>query len=315
MSTAVWLHNQGMTPILIERRAKLGGLFAKSHFQSFFTLGGLGRTGTQVTEDFVHHVRLTNTSVLLSRVVSGVERTSEGLALTLRDVSGQQEEQVIRVRALVIATGTRFRCHEQLRHVPGLDDALASGRLQFGVPPSAESMNRYADRDVVVLGGGSNAYELAERISRVTRSTHLVVRDKISAKGCIRQRIHTMKDDITIWRDYALSDLSPLCSNRTIFIRHRLTGRVEELPADLVSGQFGYLPNSESWQQMLPDLAVDERGYIAVDRAGRSSVARVYAAGDVANPDHPSVTVGVAMGAIVAMSIEQDLRDLLFPMA
>lgn len=315
MSCAVWLQNYGITPLIVERSAQLGGLYARSHYHNTFALGVLGQTGTQLAGDFAHHIRLNNTPVFLSRVVSAVQRSAAGLEVTLRDPAEPEGAgQSIRVQALVIATGTRFRRQEQLQHVPGVDAAVAQGRLQFGVPPRVDEMSTYAGRDVVILGGGENAYEMAGYVSRVTRSTHLVVRGQISAKGSTRQRIHALQDRIIVWRDHVLSDLSTLCSEDLITIQHRPSGRCERLRADLVNGQFGYRPNTEPWRPLFPGLLLDEQGYIRVDRAGRSSIERIYAVGDVANPSHPSAAVAMAMGAVVAMSIEEDLRDVLFPM-
>ena len=314
MSCAIWLNNYGITPLIVERGARLGGLYARSHYNNTFALGVLGRTGTQVAGDFAHHIRLNNTPVFHSRVVSSVQRSADGLSVTLHDPAGQGSGQGIQVQALVIATGTRFRRQEQLAGVSGVDEAVAQGRLQFGVPPRVDEMSTYADRDVVILGGGENAYEMAGYVSRVTRSTHLVVRGKISAKGSTRRRVHALSERITVWRDHVLSDLSTLCSDDMLTLRHPSSGRCVRLRADLISGQLGYRPNTEPWRAIFPDLDLDARGFIRADQAGRTSIERIYAAGDIANPSHPSATVAMAMGAVVAMSIEQDLREVLFPM-
>lgn len=48
-------------------------------------------------------------------------------------------------------------------------------------------------------------------------------------------------------------------------------------------------------------------GYLLVDTWKRASLPFVYAIGDVANPDHPSVVTAIADGATAAQAIAQDV--------
>ena len=70
---------------------------------------------------------------------------------------------------------------------------------------------------------------------------------------------------------------------------------------------FGYRPNAD--ERWLAELALerDARGYIAVDRNMRTSREGVFAAGDVANPAHPSVVTAIAGGAVAAREVLRQL--------
>jgi thioredoxin reductase len=70
---------------------------------------------------------------------------------------------------------------------------------------------------------------------------------------------------------------------------------------------FGYLPNTEVLDVFAPELkpALSENGYVATDIWQRTSVAGIYAAGDLTETPQPSVPTALAQGLVAARAIER----------
>ena len=89
-----------------------------------------------------------------------------------------------------------------------------------------------------------------------------------------------------------------LVSKVTIF--DNKTGETKELLVEGVFVQVGETPNSQLAKEA--GVKVDADGYIIVDIRQRTSIAGVYAAGDVTN--HPVKQVGTAVGQGITAALE-----------
>jgi thioredoxin reductase (NADPH) len=78
------------------------------------------------------------------------------------------------------------------------------------------------------------------------------------------------------------------------------SGETDELPVDGVFVQVGEDPNSQLAKEA--GVEVDENGHIKVDFLQHTSIAGVYAAGDVTN--HPVKQVGTAVGQGITAALE-----------
>jgi len=89
-----------------------------------------------------------------------------------------------------------------------------------------------------------------------------------------------------------------------ISVRHVKTGDPERIPVDGVFLAIGIVPNVEAVSHL--GLAQEPGGYIRVDRLGRTSIPRIYAAGDITGGVQQIVTA-VSEGASAAMAVFEDL--------
>jgi len=83
-------------------------------------------------------------------------------------------------------------------------------------------------------------------------------------------------------------------------VYHNKAGETKEVAVDAVFVQIGEAPNSQVAREA--GLEVDVHGYIETDVFQRSSIAGVYAAGDVTN--HPVKQVGTAVGQGITAALE-----------
>lgn len=92
---------------------------------------------------------------------------------------------------------------------------------------------------------------------------------------------------------------------------------IVEKEAQIGCFRLGYAPNVPAIQHLLHangigQLALTPSGHIQTDEFCRTSLACIYAAGDVANPRDPCVATAVAHGAIAARSLDEDLSARLW---
>jgi thioredoxin reductase len=156
---------------------------------------------------------------------------------------------------------------------------------------------------VLILGGGDNALDhalyLAERGNRVRVCTRRAFSarkpflDSCAARPEIELRADCLPDGYAAEAD-------------AVTVRWgRITVRYDWL---LV--MYGYRPNTDVLARfdaaIRPELA--DSGHVRVDAWQRTSVAGIYAAGDLTESPQPSVPTAIAQGLAAARAIERDLR-------
>jgi len=300
MSCALWLHNYGLSPLIIEQEGALGGLARMSPYPNEWLLGQRGKTGRENAAEFAAHIRALGVETWLGVTPQRLRQEEEHWRL---DLAGEPARS-LSAAAVVIATGTRFAGEEWLDDVANARRMMAAGRLHLGATAVGE---RGADlgSHVAVIGGGDNAFDvsrmLAERGIRVT----VIMRSKLpKAQPLLIERL----------RRYQASGLVTVLAERTVAaleehgsgvgIRMHGGGEIE---ADHVVLLFGYRPNTD--QPWLHALAprTDALGYLVIDGNMETSCRGLFAAGDVANPAHPCIATAIASGAVAARCIAKRL--------
>ncbi|MFL6832622.1 MAG: NAD(P)/FAD-dependent oxidoreductase [Xanthobacteraceae bacterium] len=299
MSCALWLHNYGLHPVIIEKENALGGMARLSPYPNEWLLGQRGKSARENAAEFAAHIRElgidTWRGATLQRLTHEKEQWRLDLAGDRRSLSGA---------AVVIATGTRFAGEEWLDEVANARRVAAAGRLHLGASAIGEP-NTDLGSHVAVIGGGDNAFDvsriLAEKGVRVT----VIMRSKSpKAQPLLVERLrrHQTAGLVKVMLERTVEALEEVACG----VRLRLNdGR--EIDADHVVLLFGYRPNTnEAWLCALAP-ATDALGYLVVDGNMETSCRGAFAAGDVANPAHPSIATALASGAIAARQIAKRL--------
>jgi thioredoxin reductase (NADPH) len=89
--------------------------------------------------------------------------------------------------------------------------------------------------------------------------------------------------------------------------RNVATGAVETWPVDGVFVFIGHFPNS---QLFTDQLAVDEQGFLIVDKFMQTSVPGVFAAGEIMDPIYKQAVSSAGQGCMAAISVERYLEAL-----
>jgi thioredoxin reductase (NADPH) len=304
MSCALWLHNFGFHPIVVEQATALGGMARASPFPNEWLLGRPGASARENADEFARHIRQAAVETLTGARPRRIRRGGDGgfeLEVGFADARAAQSWPC---PAVVIATGTRFRGEEWLDRVANARPLAAAGRVHLG-PPWAGEPGAEPGAHVAVIGGGDNAFDIARMLAESGVRATIVMRSKEPrAQPLLVERL----------RPHGTSGLAVVMAQRTVAalddagtkIRIRL-GDGSELAVDHVLLLFGYQPNTdEPWIAEL-GLKRDTHGYLAVDGNMETSCRGVFAVGDVANPAHPCVATAIGGGTMAAREIQRRL--------
>jgi thioredoxin reductase (NADPH) len=304
MSCALWLHNYGFHPIIVERDAELGGMARRSPYPDEWLLGQLEGSAREHAAKFASHMRKIAIEPWLDARPQRLSRASDG-GFRLEVVrSGQGEVQSLSSTAVVLAAGTRFRGEDWLDQVANARRFAAAGRVHLG-PAAIAEVGLDAGEDVAVIGGGDNAFDISRRLAEKGVRVTLVMRSQApKAQPLLVERL----------RGYQASGIAKVLAGRAVAALDDAGAKVRvrlddggEIAVDRIALLFGYQPNSdEPW---LAELApkTDAHCYLVVDGNMETSCRGLFAVGDISNPAHPCIATAIAAGTMAARAIQQRL--------
>ncbi len=158
--------------------------------------------------------------------------------------------------------------------------------------------NFFRGRTTIVVGGGNTAVGDAMYLSRICEKVYLVHRrDTLRATQVYHDKIAALENVEFVWNsvpEEILSKDGAVCGLR---VKNTQDGTVRDLEANGVFVAVGTVPNTEFLNGA---LELNEAGYIVADEQGKTSVAGVFAAGDVRTKALRQVVTAVADGAQAA---------------
>ncbi|MBO7196096.1 MAG: thioredoxin-disulfide reductase [Clostridia bacterium] len=162
----------------------------------------------------------------------------------------------------------------------------------------------YKDRTVVVVGGGNSAVQDALYLSRLVKKVYLVhQRDELRAEKIYRNRLSEVNNLEFVW-DSALSDIIAGDSVSGVKVKNVKSGDIREIEADGIFVSIGRKPATDFLGNAVD---IDSAGYIVADESTETSVAGVYAVGDVRTKRLRQVVTAVADGAVASYMAEKYL--------
>jgi thioredoxin reductase (NADPH) len=297
-TAAVYAARANLRPMLLTGIAQGGQLMTTTDVDNW-PADADGIQGPELMQRFQKHAERFETEVVTDHVHS--------VRLERRPFLLEGDAAHYTCDALVIATG-------------------ASAKY-LGLPSEQKFMGRgvsacatcdgffYKGQDVVVVGGGNTAVEEALYLANLCRSVTLVHRrDKFRAEKImvdkLMQRVREKK--ITLVLDCVVDDVLGDATGVTgVRVRNLKNGAVTDIAAKGFFVAIGHTPNTGIFSGQL-DM---ENGYI-VTRGGReglataTSVAGVFAAGDVQDHVYRQAVTSAATGCMAALDAEKYLDAL-----
>lgn len=237
--------------------------------------------GRELVDLLVKQAESANPSYILGRTATGLTSGEESVTVTLDDGTA------IEAKAVIITAGIgKFTP----RPLPAGEGWEGRG-LVFFVP----SFGEYADKDVVIVGGGDSAFDWAHALHPLASSVTLVHRrDAFRAhQATVDAVLASQAEVITkaqVTRLISTEEQGPVAA-----VEITGTDGATERPADAVIAALGFVADTSAMADW--GLTFDKR-HIVVDSAMRTGVPRVFAAGDITEFDGKVRLIAVGFGEV-----------------
>ena len=200
--------------------------------------------------------------------------------------------ETILTRTLIVATGARWR---ELG-IPGEKENVGKG---VAYCPHCDGPF-FKGKDVAVIGGGNSGIEAAlDLASIVRRVTVFEFLPNIKADKVLIDQVNKRRN-IEVLTNVATSAIEATSGKvSSIRFQHRDTDDEDFRNLEGVFVQIGLLPNSQCISEL---VEVTRQGEIIIDDKCRTSVAGVYACGDVTTVPYKQIVVSIGEGAKAALA-------------
>jgi thioredoxin reductase (NADPH) len=303
LATAVYGASEGLQTIVVESIAPGGQAGTSSKIENYLGFP-TGISGQALAGRAQVQAQKFGARLALSRAVVGLDCDAAPYTLRLED------GQTIRARAIVVATGARYR----KLAVAGYERFEGAGIYYAATAMEADLC---ADDEIVVVGGGNSAGQAAVFLARTAKHVHMLVRGPglaATMSDYLVQRIER-SDRITLHPGSEVTALAGDTSLRSVTWADRRTGAVTTRPAVSIFVMIGAEPNTQ-WAGC---LKLDAQGFVCTgahagadaDSPYATSRPGVYAVGDVRSGSVKRVASGVGEGSVVVQAIHRFLNPAL----
>jgi thioredoxin reductase (NADPH) len=296
LTAALYTARANLKPLLIEGIEAGGQLMLTTMVENYpgFRAGIMGPDlMSEMREQALHF----GTDIIQGDVKS-VDLCARPIELVLDDA------KKITTDSMIIATGASARWLEI-----GCDRKL-SGR---GVSTCATCDGYFfRGKPIAVVGGGDSALEEAIYLTRFASKVTLVHRrDSLRASKIMQDKAFANPKIEFIW-DSEVADIKDVDKGEVtgIVLRNVKTGHLSEVPLDGIFIAIGHTPNTALFRGQ---LELDDLGYIITHGGSRTSVAGVFAAGDVQDHIYRQAITAAGSGCMAAIDAERYLDHLPVP--
>lgn len=298
----------GYTAAIYAARANLKP-FMFEGFQTGGLPGGQLMTTTEV-ENFPGFPEGITGPALMDRMKAqavrwGAELVTEDVMfvdLSQRPFAVRSQEREILAHSLIIATGATA----QRLGLPSEAEFWSRGISACAICDGATPIFRGVE--LVVIGGGDSAAEEAIYLTKYGSHVHMLVRsDKMRASKAMQDRVLKNPKITVHWHTEAVDVYGENAQMQGLRVRDRQTQAERVLPAKGLFYAIGHTPNTHLFQGQ---LTLDDKGYIVPQLGSvETSVAGVFAAGDVQDHEYRQAITAAGSGCMAALLAERWLSE------
>ena len=288
LSCARWCDELRLDTLVLEQAGEVGGQLLSVHNKIENYLGVPAANGLELRDRFVEQTKDCEFDLWTNVEIESIDLKAKRIKLK----SGEELQSI----AIVIATGLRRR----LLGIPGEAEFAGRGIIESG----ARDRELVRGKDVCVIGGGDAAAENALLLAEVCPTVTVVHRGKkLRARREFAEALPT-NHAITIFPESVVQRI--IGNDRVEAVEIERAGAIKpfQMAVQGVLIRIGFEPNTDF---VAGQLELDKAGYAIVGSQQETSVANVFAIGDVANPLAPTIAGAVGAGATAAKVIASRL--------
>jgi thioredoxin reductase (NADPH) len=289
LTAAVYAARANLAPLLIEGWQSGGQLTTTTEVENYPGFAN-GIMGPELMKEMRSQAERFGTEFLTGDV-NAVDLKASPFSIT---VDG---ERTINAKTIIIATGASA--------IPiGLkNEARLTGH---GVSTCATCDGFFfRGKELIVVGGGDSAMEEAIFLTKfATKVTIVHRRDKLRASKIMQDRAMKNEKISFLWNS-VVEDIVGNDVVTGVRLKNLVTGSTTELPCAGVFVAIGHRPNTALFAGQ---LEMDAKGYIITTNGTGTSVAGVFAAGDVQDSTYRQAVTAAGSGCMAAIDAERFLE-------
>jgi thioredoxin reductase (NADPH) len=218
---------------------------------------------------------------------------AHGRPFKLKTYSGEYKAE-----AAIVTTGASAK----RLGIPGEEDFIGKGVSYCATCDGFFFKNK----DVIVVGGGDSALQEGLFLTKYANRVRIVHRrDELRAGETLKARAFA-NDKIQFIYNTVLDRIEGNGKVQKVKTRSVTSGNSETWETDGVFVFVGHFPNSQLFKGQ---LAMDEHGFLIVDKFMQTSVAGVFAAGEIMDPIYKQAISSAGQGCQAAISVERYLES------
>lgn len=287
LSAAVYGKRAGLNLLVIEQSGMSGGQVLTTYEVDNY-LGLPGINGFDMGMQFRAHADKMQAAFCEESVIR-IEDGEEAKTVVT-------DKNRYETKTVLIATGAS---HAKLR-VPGEEELTGMGVSYCATCDGAFFRNR----TVAVVGGGDVAVEDAIFLARGCEKVYLVHRrGELRAAKILQENLRELPNVEILWNQVVTS-IEGDGQTEKMIVRSTKDEKEKEIAIDGIFIAVGIHPNSAFVEGLLD---MDDNGYIKAGEDGRTSVAGIFAAGDVRTKRLRQIITAVSDGANAVTSVQDYL--------
>ena len=283
LSAAIYAMRGALKTVLVEKGAPGGQINLSDEVENY---PGFTRiSGAELAMQFAEHAA----SYGLEQVSDEVTAVEPGLDFhTVRLAGGRQ----INTHAVVLATGGSPR---QLG-VPGENTLYGKGVSYCAVCDGFF----FRDKNVAVVGGGDSACEEGLYLAKLAKQVYIIHRrDALRASMILQKRVEDDCNMEVLWNSVVSEIQADESGVNNLRLKDTKTGEQRDLPIDGVFIFIGFVPNND----LVPaGVKLNSEGFVITDEQCATSIAGIYAIGDLREKYARQIVLSCADGCMAALA-------------
>lgn len=289
LTAGIYAARGGMSVLILERVFP-GGQIARAHVVENYPGFPEGVTGVDLALKIKEQAEK-HGAVIETAQVTGYDLEGEEKKVITAD-------NIYRGKTVVLAMGAKYRqlgLYSEKKFVGSGVSYCATCDGAF-----------FKDKDVAVIGGGDTALEDALYLANFANKVYVVHRrDALRAQKALQKAAMSNNKIEFVW-DSEVDNITGNAFVEGVRVRNKNTQEMRTIDVSGVFIAIGVIPESDDVRDL---VKTDSTGYIVTDTSMRTSLAGVYAAGDIIVKPLRQVVTAAADGATAIYTAQTYLME------